>query len=377
MTREVKTESCEQWVGVFSTVSDALGSLRACKEQGFPIVEFFSPYPVEEVEEILERRPTRLPWVCLFLGICGLVVALVFQFWVSNASWRMNIGGKPDNSIWAFLPVAFEMTVLAASIGSVIIFLMRCTLFPGVHVKMVDPRVVDDAFAVVVQDRPQAASSEKISDVLSKFNPDTLRPYEPDRSSQLPWGLVIGFVIVALLWTVAMNRVSAFYTKDSSQRPHEWATEMVYSHAYGPFEPNKNFPDGKTLRSPPPGSVARGHVPLTFPLTKEGAVAAGAILKNPFASDAPGVVERGTYIYQNFCVVCHGETGLGDGLMISKGVPAPPSLNDEEATKLLDGNLFFTITTGRGGMPPHAYQLSEDDRWKVVRYIRTLQGKKK
>ena len=70
-------------------------------------------------------RPSRLPWVCFVLGLLGAVAMLLFQYWATAVSWPINVGGKPWNSLPAFVPVTFEVMVLCAGVGTVVAFIWR------------------------------------------------------------------------------------------------------------------------------------------------------------------------------------------------------------------------------------------------------------
>src|SRR3989338_1541197 len=84
---------------------------------------------------------------------------------------------------------------------------------------------------------------------------------------------------LALLACVALILVSQ---PDPTRPNYEYLPEMAHSPAYSAFAANPNFPDGKTLRSPVPGTIPRGELPLPYGATPEEALRAGAELVNPF-----------------------------------------------------------------------------------------------
>jgi mono/diheme cytochrome c family protein len=86
-------------------------------------------------------------------------------------------------------------------------------------------------------------------------------------------------------------------------------------------------------------------------------------------------MERGAFVFRTFCVPCHGGSGRGDGPVALRGYPAPASLLAEKAIHMTDGQIFHVLTFGQKNMPSYASQLSEDDRWKVILYVRSMQGK--
>ena len=97
---------------------------------------------------------------------------------------------------------------------------------------------------------------------------------------------------------------------------------------------------------------------------------------NPIAYSEDNAKE-GKRLYGNFCIHCHGEKGDGQGSVVvnSNGAfPAPPSY--QAALKDLPaGQIFYSMTYGKGLMGSHASQLSKEERWKVVYHVQKLQGK--
>ena len=84
-------------------------------------------------------------------------------------------------------------------------------------------------------------------------------------------------------------------------------------------------------------------------------------------------VNRGAQIYRRFCVACHGAGGLGDGPIAKRGFPPPPSVLTGKSVKMKDGQLFHILTYGQGSMPPMAAQLTPQERWDSINYVRQLQ----
>jgi mono/diheme cytochrome c family protein len=132
--------------------------------------------------------------------------------------------------------------------------------------------------------------------------------------------------------------------------------------------------DGSVLDlRPPEGSVARGFLPFEYPATPEGALLAGRELQNPFAADDPEAAARGAEVFSNFCAVCHGGAGHGDGPVTRKGVPPPPNLLLEHSVDMPDGQMFHVISLGQANMASYASQVPRNDRWRAILHVRRLQ----
>ena len=151
----------------------------------------------------------------------------------------------------------------------------------------------------------------------------------------------------------------------------DYMPDMYYSEAYESFTPNENFSDGLTMRTPPEGTVPRGMVPNPYEKTDEDRILAGKETSNPIEL-SKSVVSEGKQLYEVFCTLCHGENGDGQGyLYTSKRYPYPPaSLVNEKVNGLPDGEIFHAITVGYGVMGPHGAMIPQDDRWKIIHYLR-------
>lgn len=102
---------------------------------------------------------------------------------------------------------------------------------------------------------------------------------------------------------------------------------------------------------------------------------------NPVAT-TPATLQKGRALYQKHCATCHGDKGLGDGAAAPFNAAKPPSLADPKRQRnLTDGEMLWKITTGLRDaeevlMPAMAEKIPvEDDRWKLVSFVRTLAGK--
>ena len=97
-------------------------------------------------------------------------------------------------------------------------------------------------------------------------------------------------------------------------------------------------------------------------------------VESPFAADDE-VITEGATLYQRNCRMCHGESGKGDGPATARIKPAPPDITTAEAQdRMSDGEMFYKITVGKRPMRECESKLSEDERWNVVHFLRTLRA---
>lgn len=137
-------------VAYFEEEEAVLNATRSARQQGLGIADVFTPYAVHGMDEAMGLRASRLTFVCFFAGLLGLVSALSFELWVAAVSWKLNVGGKPFLSVPAFIPVAFEFTILSAALVTVAALFLRTRLFPGAT-RTVLPRTTDDRFALALR----------------------------------------------------------------------------------------------------------------------------------------------------------------------------------------------------------------------------------
>lgn len=124
--------------------------------------------------------------------------------------------------------------------------------------------------------------------------------------------------------------------------------------------------------------VAGSALALAAPAhdTKTGAdewivPARAAKKKNPVTADAASLA-KGKELYAQECMSCHGATGKGDGPAVKDLEKSPGDLSSAATQSHTDGALFYKITEGRKPMPALGEKWSEDQRWAVVNYVRSL-----
>ena len=140
---------------------------------------------------------------------------------------------------------------------------------------------------------------------------------------------------------------------------------------YIPLRPSDFFKDGMSAREPVAGTVARGQLKEDEHLYT-GKTAGQFAATFPFAITGE-MLNRGEERYNIFCSVCHDRLGTGNGMIVQRGFRRPPTLHLDRLRQSQPGYLFDVITNGFGAMPDYASQISVEDRWKIVAYIRALQ----
>jgi mono/diheme cytochrome c family protein len=171
--------------------------------------------------------------------------------------------------------------------------------------------------------------------------------------------------------------------------------DMYDQPRYKPLAASSFFDDGLSARPRVEGTVARGELRDDEPLytgqqagqlVSQIPPAAYRAVQNgdPDRFDQPldqatlaelrrALLMRGRERFDIYCSVCHGRTGDGDGMIVRRGFPKPPSLHIERLRNAPVGHFFDIATNGLGAMPSYANRVDVEDRWAIVAYVRALQ----
>jgi mono/diheme cytochrome c family protein len=163
---------------------------------------------------------------------------------------------------------------------------------------------------------------------------------------------------------------------------------------YKAYKKSDFFADKRASRDPVEGTVARGQLHenkafytgkidnpnLNAPVAT-ATDASGNTVQASFPNDidefpvpvTKELIDRGQERFNIYCIVCHGPVGNGDGMIVRRGFPKPPTYHDDRLRNAPVGHFFDVMTNGWGKMNSYAYQVQPADRWAIVAYIRALQ----
>lgn len=164
--------------GVFGAPEALLAGVRAVREAGWEIEDVHTPFPVHGLPEAMGLRPSRLPVVCFLFGLGGVSLSLWFQYWTTAIDWPVNVGGKPWNSLPAFIPVTFETMVLLAGVGVFLSFLAVSGLRPGRRPRALPPGATDDRFVMCLSVTDSAHDAEAARALLGPLGGETIEVVE-------------------------------------------------------------------------------------------------------------------------------------------------------------------------------------------------------
>lgn len=129
---------------------------------------------------------------------------------------------------------------------------------------------------------------------------------------------------------------------------------------YHEYEKSGLFSNGRVLQAPPDGVVARDDLAREADATHKPTVDLA-------------LLHHGRERFEIFCTPCHDRTGGGNGIVVQRGMPRPPSYHDPRLRAAPDQHFFDVITDGYGAMYSYAARVPPRDRWAIVAYIRALQ----
>jgi mono/diheme cytochrome c family protein len=305
-------------------------------------------------------------------------------------------------SIPANIPIAYELTILLASITA---FLGMWTFnkLPQVwHPFFRNDRFLratDDGFFVGIEARDRRFDLEKTKQLLQDAGAIAIEPcyYDPDPKSRMMPKWITAFIVASTAFALIPFALAAKARNSHSSEPHfHIFPDMDYQPKYKSDQAMDAFADGRENRGDIPGTVARGHLQAddVFYHGLEGEPGAQTWTTGfpkaypdgrPFVVDM-ALLERGRNRFEIYCTPCHGFDGRGQG-MVPERVKASGGLwqarnlveapdakgNGGVVVQMPNGQLFNTISNGFNTMLGYAAQIPHADRWAIVAYVRALQ----
>ena len=103
----------------FDNPTDLVAAARRSYEEGYRMINGYTPYPIEELQEAIGFHKTGMPMLVLIGGIVGAILGYGMQYYLSVIEYPINVGGRPFHSWPSFIPITFETTVLCAALAAV------------------------------------------------------------------------------------------------------------------------------------------------------------------------------------------------------------------------------------------------------------------
>lgn len=358
--------------GLFNTPDEIINAAKNVLDSGYSKYDVHTPYPIHGMDDAMKLKPSKLGYITLVFGLTGAAIALISMYLTMAKDYPMIIGGKPFFALPAFIPVTFELTVLLATLSTVIGMIAFFFKFPSnahpLHDTEYMKAVSHDKYGLCIESGDAQFDEVKCKSLLQGFGAyqvDVI--YFPEAVSFNTFSAkFLGFL---LLVAVLISGGTYFsLNKLLNMVPFTWMSkqEKLTTQSKSDF-----FKDGFGMRMPVKGTVARGYIPYPYKgIAQQPAVP----LSNPLLP-SKAVLDLGQKKFLTFCSPCHGNYADGESRLRGQ-FPKPPSLHSTKVREWADGNIFHVIMVGQNVMPSYANQLTADEAWSIIHYIRSLQKAK-
>lgn len=360
------------FTAIFDSPDSIIHAAEKISADGYKKFDVHTPYPVHGMFKAMKLAPSKLGVLALVFGLSGLFGGLLSLWWVSAVDYPINVGGKPFFSFPAYIPVIFEVTVLSASIATVLGMLFFFFKLPNnshpLHGTDYMKKVSANKYGISIQADDPKFDEAAIRNLFESLHAVEINPVYWDEEEINHKHKILEPKFLTFLFVVAVfSSALAYFTlnKLMFMTPFTWMMEQPKQSAQ---QKSLVFADGYGMRQPVEGTIARGFLPYQF---KGQPDLAGEKLVNPIPVSKASL-EVGQKKFDIYCSPCHDYHGTGQSRLRGQ-FPNPPSLHSDKVKTWTDGRIFAVITEGQNVMPSYATQLTVDERWSVINYVRALQ----
>ncbi len=357
---------------IFDKPDDIIHAAEKVSGSGYTKYDVNTPYPVHGLDGAMKLPPSKLGYAALALGLSGTLAGVLMIYFMSVLDYPIVIGGKPFFALPAFIPIMFEITVLAAAVGTVVTMLFFFFKFPNNNHPLHDTEYMKqvslDKYGVSIQADDPKFNEEEIKTMFTGLGAASVSPVywnldEVNHENKILDPKFLG--LLALTAIIVSGTVYVSLNKLMFMTPFNWMMEQERAN---PQETSTFFSDGFGMRPPVEGTIARGDLPYQFTDKPE---MAAELLTNPLVASTENL-ELGKTKYNIYCSPCHGYFGEGDSRMNGQ-FPNPPSLHSQKLRDWTDGRIYHVIQVGQNVMPSYSSQMSNNEKWATILYIRALQ----
>jgi mono/diheme cytochrome c family protein len=370
----------------YKSPGELISAASKVRDGGYRDWDTYTPFPVHGIDRAMGIKPTILPVIVLVAGLTGCAAALLMQWWTNAYDYKWIVSGKPYWSLPANIPITFELTVLFAAIscflGMLVLNKLPRPAHPLDHVARF-ARVTDDRFFLMIEASDPKFDAQQTQALLDATAPVSIEQVFEDVSTpaMLPKGIIYGLLILATAALVPFSLAALARESITTTPRFNIVPDMDFQTKFKAQRSNPFFADGRSSRTPVPGTVAVGH------LDDDDHFYRGKTEKGAFVRTFPAQVKiddatmaRGKERFGIYCTPCHAENGQGGGMVhvraasLNEGSWVPPSnLTEQRFVYQPVGELFNTISHGIRNMPAYGRTIKPEDRWAIILYLRALQ----
>ncbi len=175
------SESVYGLIAKFDTPEEVVEATRQARAAGYKRMEAYSPFPIEELAEILNFKP-KIQYLVFIGGVLGALSGFALQYYASVIAYPLIIGGRPFNSWPAFIVIEFEMTILFAGLFAVF-GMLGLNGFPHPYHPVFNAKdfnlVSRDKFFLVIESTDPRFDAERTRAFLESLNPEEVTEVQP------------------------------------------------------------------------------------------------------------------------------------------------------------------------------------------------------
>jgi hypothetical protein len=353
---------------LFKTPDEIINAAKKTTAAGYKKFDVNTPYPMHGMDRAMGMGQSKIGFVTLFFGLSGATFIFLFMWWCYAVSYNLVVGGKPFFAAPAFIPITFEITVLFGAISTVVGMIAVYFKLPDnahpLHDTEYMKAVSADKYGLVIEAEDEKFDKAEVTEFLKKlgaYKIDSIYFPEPEKYRMFAPKFILFLIVVAALTSgltyVTLNKLMYI-------TPFDW---MDYQSKLSAQEGSSIFANGEGMRPPVEGTIARGYMPYPY----KGEANPTQVLSNPTIPTKP-ILDLGKRKFLTFCSPCHGNFGNGDSRLQGQ-FPSGPTLHSEKIINYPDGRIYHIITDGQNAMPSYARQITRDERWAIIDYIRVLQ----
>jgi len=360
------------YTALFDTPDKIIHAVKSVAEKGYTKYDVNTPYPLHGMDDAMNLKKSKIGWVTLVFGLLGTTAAVSMMGWMMAVDYPLVIGGKPFFPLPSFGPIMFELSVLFGALATVGVMLFVLFKFPNNSHPMHDTEymknVSSDKYGISIEAIDPKYNQDEIITLFKGLGAESTAPIYFDEEELNFKPTILDKKFLGFLAVVAViTSLSVYGTMNIALYlpPFNWMDDQGKSL---PQQTSEVFERNSSMLQPVKGTVARGFIPYKFDKQPE---LAGKLLVNPLLPSEENL-KIGKRKFDIYCSPCHGYLAEGDSRLRDK-FPNPPSLHSEKVRNWTDGRIYHVLVEGQNVMPSYSKQLSRNERWAVINYVRVLQ----
>ncbi|MGD1006380.1 MAG: quinol:electron acceptor oxidoreductase subunit ActD [Ignavibacteriaceae bacterium] len=353
---------------LFDSPDSILNAAKKIKEAGYKNYDINTPYPIHGMDDIISAKPSKLSYITLFIGFSVAAFILSFMWWTLAINYPLVIGGKPYFPLPAFVPITFEFTVLLGVLSTVFGMIAIAFNLPYNSHPLLDTEymrnVTSDKYGAIIEAEDPQFDEKKVKDYLMSLGGNSIESiYQPE---EIKFKVFEPKFLIFLTIVAVLSAATTYISIDKLM--YITPFDFMLNQKKGSAQAESSFfTDKYEMRQPPVGTVARGFLLYEFIRVAD----TNQFYGNPLLPTKK-VLVLGQSKFLTFCSPCHGDYADDNSRLMAQ-FPPGPTLHSARVISFTDGKIYNIITNGQNVMPSYDSQITREERWSIINYIRVLQ----